>query len=115
MFYAYLRFGSVTRCGLLQSLTLSVEQSIALATRPYPAQIMFLDCDFGDGGSAFVDALERRESSFGLSPLDADNLKRLLQVDAIEKLIFSLLDDDVALLPFSAKAERLDYDFPCRL
>lgn len=49
----------------LESLTLSAKQSKTLATRSHPVHLSFSGCVFEDDRSAFVDAIERRQSSFG--------------------------------------------------
>lgn len=70
---------------------------------------------FEDGGTAFVDALQKRKSSFGSLtlvdslPLNDDNLKRLLQVDTIDHLDLTSLNHELDLLPFSAQVDYLDY------
>jgi hypothetical protein len=111
----------------------SEEKSVDLATRPYPLNLKlrysgpsrgFL---FEDGGTAFVDALEKRQSSFGsLSiaasfddpvahdtdkmPVSRANLKRILEIsEKFVTLAFSPLDRDCVLLPFAANVRTLDY------
>ena len=41
--------------------TLSVEQSVVLATRLHSVQLTFEECTFEDKGNAFVNALQRSE------------------------------------------------------
>jgi hypothetical protein len=105
-----------------QAITLSAAQSVALATRPHPVTIKYYDSVLADGGTAFVNALQDRKSSFGSLtveqyrsndlPLNVDNLRRLLQVETIEHLGLPLLfDNELVLLPFSAKADSLFYEF----
>ncbi len=100
----------------LRNLKLSAAQSAVLATRPGPIELILEECTFSDEGKAFVDAAESHKSSFktlafvNSSPLNDDNLKRLLQLDTIERLGLPQLSDDLALLPFAAKIDHLDYD-----
>ena len=100
--------------GFLQ-VTLNAEQAVVLATMPYSIEVHLGRCHFEDSGTAFVDALESRKSSFRKLefakniPLDEDNLKRLLQVDKIMRLALPRLNDELALLPFSANVEFLEY------
>ena len=75
----------------------SVEQSIILATRPYPIELELSESNvthggatFKDDGTAFVKALEKRQSSFGSLcidfesiddiPFSDENLTRLFKV-----------------------------------
>ena len=76
---------------------------------------------FTDGGTAFMNALETRQSFFGtlsmhfardpsLMPFSQANLARLLQLDEMfEKLDITYLDRDNVLLLFSAKVTVLNY------
>lgn len=106
----------------------SAEHSVILATRPYPLKLTLCsdplehqdEFQFEDDGTAFVDALERRQSPFGSLCLNFDgqtnrtdlNLERLLNLDFFfEKLTLSMVYDDVALLPFSALTHALEYEF----
>ena len=105
----------------------SAEQSVILATRPCPLNVELYvvwraaKLAFGDGGTAFVDALQTRQSSFGsLSissesgrhmPLSDANMKRLLELDNMfEKLNNSYMKGEMALLPFSTKVKALVYE-----
>ena len=102
-------------------LALSAAQSVAVALTPHPTRLRLYGCSFEDGGTAFVDALQERQSTFGsldfvsslefagTTALNDDNLKRLFQVDKIERLTLPRLKDELALLPFSARADYLDY------
>ncbi len=102
--------------------TWTAEQSVILATRPYPLQLTLFRKSgnawgaFGweDQGTAFVDALERRQSSFGSllvegDPFSAANFRRLLNVDKFDKLVFGTPFWDDRLLPLSAKANAVVY------
>jgi hypothetical protein len=98
-------------------LTLSAEQGTFLATRPHPARIDFISCSFDDGGLAFVEALEKRQSSLGSLTLSGDillnedHMKRLLKVPTIDHLSLSMPDyKDLGLLPFSAPVNSLYYE-----
>lgn len=98
-----------------QFLVLSAAQSVVLASRPHPTRLELYDCIFDDGGTAFVDALQKRESSFGSltlpwgTSLSDDNLRRLFQVDTLERLSICFLAPELALLPFSMKANSLNH------
>lgn len=83
---------------------------------PHPINLEFSKgIRFQDNGTAFVSALEDRQSSFGSlrvkddMPLDDVNLKRLLKVNNIEKLELPILKDELLLLPFSAPVKSLEY------
>ncbi len=116
----YLYATTSSRNLTLRYLTLSVEQSIFLATRPHPMQVTVQFCNFEDQGTEFVDALASRKTSFGSlayrlpyhddKPFADDIMRRLLQVDTIKELNLSCLQDELALLPFSARVEYLDYE-----
>lgn len=104
----------------------TAEQSVVLATWPNPLKIHLIktwDCKVGfqfeDGGTAFVNALAERHSSFGSlwiafetleTPFSYDNLKRLFKVEVpFEKLKICFLARKYVLLPFSANAKALNY------
>jgi hypothetical protein len=74
-------------------------------------------CTLEDGGTAFVDALEDRQTPFGsikfetFVALDSKNLKRLLKLDVLNRLELPYVTDpEVSLLPFSARVETLEYN-----
>ena len=89
---------------------------------------------FVDGGTAFVDALEKRESPFGSlhitgeidekndfachtdkMPVSRTNLKRIFQLsEMFDKLTISPLDEECVLLPFFARVNALDYHVDTR-
>ena len=106
-----------SRAVKFQNVTLSAPQSAFLATRTHTTRLTLCRCQFEDEGTAFVDALENRKSSFGRLDfgdkvaLNDENLKRLLQIEMIDHLGLPELKDELALLPFSTKAKYLDYDF----
>ena len=91
---------SPTRALEIQARNWSREQSIVLATQPYPFKLKLPKhlCfgegfGFDDDGSAFVDALEGRQSSFGSLVVDTRrksfstaNLRRLLKLEIFESL-----------------------------
>lgn len=115
----------------------NIEQSLILATRSYPLTLSLTyserkgDLFFEDGGTVFVDALEKRQSSFGSlhiaaemevdafdgrsadtdkMPVSRPNRERILKLaEKFEKLGFSPLDEVAVLLPFAAKVNDLDY------
>jgi hypothetical protein len=105
----------------------SPEQSVILATRPFPLNLTLAQSEetnrgwvFQDGGTAFIDALEQRATSFGfltinfprnLMPFSRNNLIRLFQLDVVlDKLTMCALDPELVLLPFSAKVKALQYE-----
>ncbi|GAX21809.1 hypothetical protein FisN_30Hu008 [Fistulifera solaris] len=94
-------------------LTLSAEQSVVLASQSN--RLTLFKCHFEDFGAAFVDALPQRQQKFGSlafvadTPFDNHNLRHLLQVETIERLTLPNIEAELALLPFSAKVESLDY------
>ena len=80
--------------------TWTAEQSVILASRPYPLSVRLISGQgeryggfaFQDHGTAFVTSLEQRSSSFGSlcivgvehdSPLSCHNLERLLELEGI--------------------------------
>jgi hypothetical protein len=96
------------------------ENSAILATRPCPLnlKISLHHFAFSDDGTAFVDALEKRTSSFGTLilqldtdgwPFDHTNINRLLRLNVFEKLAFCSLNDDMVFLPFSTQVKTLEY------
>ncbi|GAX13707.1 hypothetical protein FisN_2HuN26 [Fistulifera solaris] len=105
----------------------NAEMSTVLATRPYPVHLELTQSycgpglrEFPDGGTAFVEALEKRQFTFGsLSicfmdsediPFSAANLERLFRLKApLEKLEIGTLEGPVVLLPFSAQTKNLAY------
>lgn len=109
----------------------SAEQSVILATRPFRLDLKLGQSTHGydyfklqDEGTAFVKALETRQSSFGSlclkfessgdgywTPFSSANLKRLFNLDTtFEQLKLSMLEEEVALLPFSSKTRALTYE-----
>ncbi|GAX24819.1 hypothetical protein FisN_18Lh100 [Fistulifera solaris] len=102
--------------------TLSPEQSVVLATRAYPLNIELSDVRFKDEGTAFVDALEKRqEPTFGSFAFDSDdqevpispsNLQRLFNLEiTFDALRICQLDQECAHLPFAARANSIGYEF----
>jgi hypothetical protein len=97
-------------------LTLNVEQSIVIAKSPYVMNVRFSDCSFEDQACGFIDAMQSRNSSSDVllfeesTGLSDDNLKRLLQLDTMEQLALPCLNKEIAMLPFSAKVNHLDYE-----
>ena len=97
------------------------KQSEVLASRPYALNLKLVGHNFAflDYGAAFVDALEKRESSFGSLfmfcggnrvCLSSANLQRLLKLEYVfEKLEINSPKRECALLPFSAKVNVLRY------
>ena len=103
----------------MDTIRWSREQSVVLATRPYPLNWKLAQ-SFRDGGTAFVSALQTRQSPFGelcftLSrsykpSFSLPNLQRLFQLEGIfEKLDIHCRDRDYVLLPFSANVGTLHY------
>ncbi|GAX14664.1 hypothetical protein FisN_11Hu203 [Fistulifera solaris] len=98
-----------------RNITISTDQSLALATSKHPKHIYFFKTAFEDEGSAFVDALETRQSSFGsltfeeTSPgINDNNLQRLFRVSVIEHLGLPVLSEATTLLSLAAKVDSLD-------
>ncbi|GAX17692.1 hypothetical protein FisN_10Lu412 [Fistulifera solaris] len=105
----------------LQTGTWNTQQSVIVATR---AHHLRLSSSYGyfalkDGRTVFVDALATRQASFGSlaiecdaedMPFCRDNLKRLLQLDVLEKLAIRSVGEECALMPLSAKVHILDYN-----
>jgi hypothetical protein len=111
----------------------TAELSVILATRPYPLRLDINDPyakwnHFGSGrsatlklqddGTAFVDALEKRQSTFvslGIGctlqgiPMSNNNFKRLLKLEIYNKLALEALDAECTLLPFTAKVSAFEY------
>ncbi|GAX17712.1 hypothetical protein FisN_10Lu430 [Fistulifera solaris] len=95
------------------------EQSTIMATHPYSLDLsLSREFAFQDEGKAFVDALEKRESSFGSltiypdgneAPLDRSNLKRLCKLETLDDLTIKFLDEECILDPFAAKVDFLEY------
>ena len=107
----------------------SAEQSVILATRPYPLKLRLVKkraqgFAFLDNGTALVDALAyHRQSSFGSLGIECDpdgmpfsrsNLRRLLELENIQELEMSPLKEELACLPFSAKVKTLHYRVDAR-
>ncbi len=106
--------------------TWSPELSVILASRPQPINLQLVKnhkCNegfrFTDEGTAFINALANRKSSFGslsisydndTTPFSRNNLERLLQLGkVVEKLQIGRVGEDCALLPFSANTKALAY------
>ncbi|GAX22697.1 hypothetical protein FisN_4Hh191 [Fistulifera solaris] len=109
-----------TRFITLSAGTFTAEQSVILATRPYPLNIVLSGrFTFVDQGTAFVHALQTRESPFGFlevigrrngRPFSVENLQLLFQLNFIlEHLRCHIDDEECALLPISAKVNKLHY------
>lgn len=107
------------RCG-----TWSAEQSVILATRPYPLNVTLVEkfhqmggFRFQDEGSAFVDALQSRQKSFGSLEisgchLNPANVRRLCGFATFETLnIRNFKDGEDVLVPLAAKTPALVYSF----
>lgn len=105
--------------------TWNAQQCVILATRPYPLHLTFsgrydggAKFTFKDGGAAFVNALAKRQSSFGSFsinfnmgevPFSDANLARLLQLEVFEELFSYCLDGECFFLPFFTKVKTLQY------
>ena len=99
---------------------LTAKQSVVLATRPYHLQLELQGNGFAfkDEGTAFVDALQNRQLSFGLlylicreygTPFSPNNLSRLVELEIFDYLSVLWPSKECALAPFSAKARKLEY------
>ena len=81
----------------------------------------FSACDFEDEGTAFIDAMQKRTSVFGVllfkpsTGLSDANLRLLLQIDTMQHLGLPRLNSKLALLPFSARVDYLDYEISSSL
>ncbi|GAX24818.1 hypothetical protein FisN_18Lh099 [Fistulifera solaris] len=103
--------------------TLSPEHSVVLATRSFPLNVKLTWLSLGDNGTAFVNALSKRDQpSFGLFsmtfcyahllPMSHDNIERFLNLNiTFKKLDLGILYDECALLPFSIRTNALSYEF----
>ena len=108
-----------TRNLSIQAGTWSPGQSVILATRPYALHLLLYNDSrspgnfrFNDEGTAFLGALQSRQFSFGSidligEPLSTANIQRLMNLDVFEKIGWSALDGEDALLPLAAKAVAL--------
>ena len=106
----------------------TAEQSVVLATRPYPLNLKLCRPTFAfkDKGTAFVNALERRQFPFGSLSMtlykDDDtpvsfshtNLKRLFQLDVFENLKITISDKESVLLPLSARVNALECEIDAK-
>lgn len=121
---AYVLDANPTRRFEFKTGTWDAEQTVVLATRSYPFNLKLTSkkykrgFQFKDDGDAFVAALTTRQSSFGSLGIDFDkdealfsrkSLKLLFQFGIFEALSTCVLDRECVLLPFSAKADILDY------
>ena len=102
----------------------SSDQSVILATRPYPLNISLSGVQLKDQGTAFVDALEKRQQpSFGSfvtgypkPPFSSSNITRLFKLDiTFNMLEMHRLAQECSLLPFSANANALKYEIQVSL
>ncbi|GAX17960.1 hypothetical protein FisN_18Hu171 [Fistulifera solaris] len=97
-----------------ESLLLSSEQSTALAIRRHQLDLLLNQCWFKDGGTAFVDALQNRQGPFGSlclkgsAPVNAHNMRDLLQVDCINH--FGAIHLGKNVVPLSAKADSVFFE-----
>lgn len=106
----------------------TAEQSVALASCSSPLQLRLSTTSmriggfsFQDKGTAFVDALEQRQTSFGSLyvdfepndvPFSTENLERLVKLeDTFEKIGFFIMKQETVLLPLTAKANALEYQW----
>ncbi|GAX17954.1 hypothetical protein FisN_18Hu165 [Fistulifera solaris] len=104
----------------LQYGTWNKEQSEILASRSYYLKLQIsYEFIFADGGTAFIDALERRSTSFGYLEIACTgkskimsnfNWARLFKLDrCFEELRVAYLGKRSLLLPFSMKVKSLVY------
>ncbi|GAX18838.1 hypothetical protein FisN_26Hu140 [Fistulifera solaris] len=106
----------------LTDLSLTAAQSTVLATKPYRISLTLDDCVFEDEGTAFVNALAKRTSSFGSLTfngqgdddedqfgLSRDNLERLLQVKVLEHFGSPMIHEaELALDALCAKVKSVE-------
>ncbi len=110
---------SPTRRVILSTGTFNAAQSVVLGTWSHPYTLKIENTfSLDDGGTAFMDALEARTSSFGSLDfayynierfVNDDNLERLLKLEILEKLSLYILEEEYALLPFSTHLTALGY------
>ncbi|GAX17706.1 hypothetical protein FisN_10Lu425 [Fistulifera solaris] len=129
-----------TRCLNLQSGCLCEHPSVGLASRPQPLNLKFTTSfgqttvwgdrsnpgfRFYDKGTAFVNALEQRQSSFGslsfdfayeyfrgiVMPFSASNLERLLKLSIFDKLSSTRLEEKFNFPMLSCEVNALDFEF----
>ena len=123
---AHILNSNPTRCIFFEKLTLTAEQSVILATRPYPMNLELTKkgrggFEFNDNGTAFVDALEKRHSSFGSlcmtdpRKFSIANMKRLLKWEIFEKLKVASYNKELILLPLATKVPQLIYEMDAKL
>lgn len=102
----------------------SAEQTVLFANRPGLLNVRWtsspMDLSFEDHCTAFVNALEQRQSSFGSLgltfddpdelPLSDENLRKLLQLDQVfQRLTLFRLPPEMNQLPLSARVQTLEY------
>ncbi len=98
----------------LINLQLSVEQSIILATRPYPIKLALSGGRFEDDGSAFTKCVKKRKASFGsfvvfkkMPVLSKRSMCRLLQAECID--VFKIYDLSGTIAPLFSGAKSVIY------
>ncbi|GAX18844.1 hypothetical protein FisN_26Hh146 [Fistulifera solaris] len=113
-FTRLLKRGSVRRF-IVKNVALSADQSRVLASHPNSMQMELSSCAFDDNGTAFVDELEKRQSSFGslktdmCCAFDHVNLRRIFKLkNVFDHLRLPYLADEVVLLSLSAHSESLE-------
>jgi hypothetical protein len=105
----------------LQGGTWTAVQSEIWATRPYPVTLrLSQEFRFHDGGTAFVEALHRRPTSFGWlyidcrsagEPFSSENWNRFLRLEhKFQKLSVRWLDGEHYLVPFALQVKALEYN-----
>jgi hypothetical protein len=110
----------------------SPEQAKILTSRSYPLNLKLTRAREGwagfgpkDDGTELINLLEKRQSRFGSlavhcseygnMTMSHSNLKRLMKLEGIlDKLTVGLLSDESVFLPFTAKADALEYEIDVR-
>ncbi|GAX16378.1 hypothetical protein FisN_10Hh407 [Fistulifera solaris] len=125
---AHILDSNPTRSVSFTASWLTTQQLVILATRPHPLNLRLTSerraRGIKDDGTAFVDELGKRQSSFGSLDINClkdallmsqSNLERLLKLDyIIDELRLGLLSDEMALLPFAAKVNTLVYSIKAK-
>ncbi|GAX16380.1 hypothetical protein FisN_10Hh404 [Fistulifera solaris] len=104
--------------------TWTPEQAVILASRSFPMHLIMAgdiqwDDYSKDDGGYLIETIANRQSSFGSLSLDLSRgnntfidrafTEELIKLDLLEKLTLGILNEELGLLPFSAKAKALNY------
>ncbi len=110
----------------------SLEQAEILTSRPFPLKLKLARAREGwagigpkDDGTALIDLLEKRQSRFGsfaiscsdqgMMTMNHNNLTRLMKLEGkFDKLTIGSVSGESMFLPFTAKADALEYEIDIR-